>query len=934
MLYSFYKTAYSSLIRNGFGISEKSMDFAVEQSLHDIFKKHIELGIKPNTKHLNNAIQNNSALMVAEILKSLEPSNTLNLTEALKATHAVKDVIVRHLIKNNQIPELEKFYQAGFKFNSAHLTLPCTFETFEWLNAHETKYDRTTLRHALRHAEHKKLEAVIASGVSVERVDITSVFDEKNTPYGAVISPEIRSKMATILVKCTTKLENDDLMKALNLGNEELTLLMLEKLENFRPDKNILNYAALRGFDKLLDEFIARGTQLNLETLAILYQKDENLYKKHAHKTNAVDEFQVVKKLCEKGNYSAAKKLLSTLENTSVFRSLEMLSDSLLMNFDDNIEFNKWPALLNLLSKSVKLNTAQKALLGKSSYFNSAEFSALKAMNFRNYQFTYGLIHKLAEHHIHVTKELLKQEITSDNYRLLDTIFSDTATLNQKFQAALAIKVNNPNSTSFAKVDSAFDLIYLTVGEPLSRINHLYSLEVLSTAGIYPKPQEQNLRVYRGMMANLSDDDLKDFFKYGLHSFSPGYFQKNLGFYYASNLGETFSGRTQPHYELGGVYVSVEPRHSVQYALGRTTNNPNTRRLFFECVLKSGSPQIFGFSPNEYELAPAQINADEVLSIYELNENGVVVRRIDNPNFFSALVQPSFELGQIIERNENAVNLFEQIYSPLLAPHESFISGREFNPLEIEPFYNQYPELPNQVSAAPKALSEVRLDQDVYAFQCLDDRFTQFVMHSSLPEVKALRPAPLPIMPDSGTAIVRATPKTSTALQEVQHSIKNDEIVIPAALQTYDMIGAIQHTTATVRLAQCVWRGAEQFAEYFTGVAQSISSTKVEHKYVRQLQENAAEVLRFIKKVGKDLDQKDPQNIEAFTEEAHKLERKINGRTSFSQKEMSKLIEEIKELYEEAKSSSKDSKSRSSRLSTAAQNLEQLSEEIYQCYSR
>ena len=131
-----------------------------------------------------------------------------------------------------------------------------------------------------------------------------------------------------------------------------------------------------------------------------------------------------------------------------------------------------------------------------------------------------------------------------------------------------------------------------------------------------------------------------------------------------------------------------------------------------------------------------------------------------------------------------------------------------------------------------------------------------------------------------------------------------------------------------------MWRGAEQFAEYFTGVAQSISSTKVEHKYVRQLQENAAEVLRFIKKVGKDLDQKDPQNIEAFTEEAHKLERKINGRTSFSQKEMSKLIEEIKELYEEAKSSSKDSKSRSSRLSTAAQNLEQLSEEIYQCYSR
>ena len=126
----------------------------------------------------------------------------------------------------------------------------------------------------------------------------------------------------------------------------------------------------------------------------------------------------------------------------------------------------------------------------------------------------------------------------------------------------------------------------------------------------------------------------------------------------------------------------------------------------------------------------------------------------------------------------------------MLAPHESFISGREFNPLEIEPFYNQYPELPNQVSAAPKALSEVRLDQDVYAFQCLDDRFTQFVMHSSLPEVKALRPAPLPIMPDSGTGIVRATPTTSTALQEVQHSIKNDEIVIPAALQTYDMIGA------------------------------------------------------------------------------------------------------------------------------------------------
>lgn len=796
------------------------------------------------------------------------------------------------------------------------------------------QYRRDELRQAIRQGNAALVKEICSYNLEILRVDINSALDEKTSASGRPISDATRAEMAVYLIDAGGKVEPSDLMKALNLDSEELSLKILDKLQNLKPNSNLLKYAAFRGYESLIDKLLEIGCTLNAEVLSILFMKNINLYKKYLPLSSKKNEFEVVKVLAEKGNYSAAKNLLSSVSREQSFDPLEMLTDALLLNFSENVELSKWSALLKLLSKSVELSDLQKKLLTTSYYSNKTEFIRLYNDNFRDYNFIFGLIHKLAEHQLHITKQEIAKSIKEHCSPLLDVIFSNKHSIDHKFEAALTIKKQNPESRFFSKVDSPFDIIFLTVGESISRINHLFSVEVLAASGVNFDKRHETLRAFRGMMADLTDDDLQDFFKYGLHSFSPGYFQKNLSFYYLPNVEETFEGKKQTYYELGGTYVSVEPSHSVQYALGRTTRSPNTRRIFFEVVLKSGNPQIFGFSQNEYELAPAQISGDEILCIYELDSDGNVIKQNENPLFFDKEFRPTFSIGMKIERDESAAELFSKIFSPLMMTQENIYEGRDFRPELSHQFYSQYPELPNQVSVSPKALSEVRLDQDVLAFQCLDDRFTQFVMHSSLPEVKALQPTPLPIMPDSGVVIVPATASTSSALRAVEQSIEHNEVSIPAALQTYELIDAIQHTTATIRLAQCIWRGAEQFTEYFSNVAQSVMSPKVEHKYVRQLQENADEVLKYIKKVGKDLDRKDPQNIEAFTEEAQKIERKINSRTSFTQKEMKEIIDDLIEQYKDAKKVAKESVSRASRHLTAAQNLENLAKEMLQKLSR
>lgn len=935
MLGSLYKTAVGIFSKFGLVYSEATMSLAIKNNDETSFEHHINSGIQPTQQHLKEAIETNNFLFVLKIMPFIKSFEKASITAALNSSATIQSYVVTSLVKENRIEELELFAKAGYAFTADNLgAFSLNSETLEWLKDKGIKYDRQALRRAIRRGKADFVKEIASSQVPILRADIESALDEKTSVLGESIPEVTRAKMAISLIEAGAEVESGDLMKALNLDSEELAIKILDKLKNFTPDLNILKYAAFRGHERLIDRFMKLGSDLDEDTMAILYMKNVKLYKKYLAISGVNDEFKIVRILAEKGNYSAAKRMLSSISSEASFDPLEMLTDALLRNFEDNVEWSKWPALLNLLAKSVELSSEQKRLLDISLYSKYEEFSRYYDNKFERYNFIFGLIHKLAEHHIYVTKQEIAKSIKSSSLDLLDIVFSKQHSISDKFRAALKIREQNPENPTFSKLDSPFDIMFLTVGEPISRINHLFAIEVLGVSGVYPNKRQENLRTFRGMMANLSDDDLEDFFRYGLHSFSPGYYQKNLSFYYNSNMEGTFKGRAQTHYELGGVYVSVEPFHSVQYALGLTSRDPNTRRLFIESVLRSGNAQIFGFSSNEYELAPAQISSDEILCVYELDPDGKVIRQYRNTNFFDKTFRPSFEIGMKIERDENAANLFNRIFSPMIMTHENRYEGRDLRPELTQEFYREYPELPNQVSVSPNALSELRLDQDVLAFQCLDDRFTQFVMHSSLPEVEALQPAPLPITPDSGVAIIPATASTSTALRAVEQSIEDDEVAIPAALQTYELINAIQHTTATIRLAQCVWRGAQQFTDYFSSVAQSVISSKVEHKYVRQLQENGAEVLRYIKKVGKELDRKEPQNTEAFTEEALKIERKINGRSSFTQKQMKEIIDDLIDLYKDAKHVAKDWKFGTLRGANAAQNLKSLASDISKSQSR
>ena len=418
--------------------------------------------------------------------------------------------------------------------------------------------------------------------------------------------------------------------------------------------------------------------------------------------------------LFAKGHFTEAKNYFTknNLDNTTI-DPVDLVTTSIEIDIKGAIEQNKYGALVNLISRAgIHIPDQYQKYIGNI----NDDTPEIK------FEFVHSLVHKLAEHYILLAKNDLLKQFSNDEktVKLVDKILTKNNTAQEKYSVLEELRELHPESKYLEKAKSPFDAIYLTSGKALEKIDHDFALEVLLLNGITPFKSEDKISAYRGMNANISDQDLQDMFVYGHRAFSAAQNQKNLG-YHVFNKWSKIEYDRDYIWELGGTYISMEPSWSTIYAIADwKKNNNSSQRIFLEIQLSKDEPLTFGPSLVQFEIVPARIKGDEIIAIHQLDAEKKVVKSFKNP--FSE-IKPRYSIGDEIIKDDDAIDNYNRI---LKAPkiydnYEQFLENYIYQPERLDQFYENRPELPNQVCISPKTLSEIRLDMDVYSYMCVEE---------------------------------------------------------------------------------------------------------------------------------------------------------------------------------------------------------------------
>ena len=294
-----------------------------------------------------------------------------------------------------------------------------------------------------------------------------------------------------------------------------------------------------------------------------------------------------------KGNYEHAAKLYKIGFDLNV-NPIEQMVESIINGLQNSIEINKYQAMLHLINK------AGIAIPSEFTYLLNSVLDSHKPEEF---DFIYGLMHKLSQHYINLSKASLAKVIglseeLEDAFNSLD--FSQ-------------LKLMYPDNLDLAKITDAFSAYYQVAGKALNMIDNDFALEALAINGLRPNSLDQDVIVYRGMKVNLAPDDIDSYFKFGHRGFSVGEYQKTLGFYVDQPWNE-IGGR----WEYGGTYSSLEAVLASHFADG-ITSAIEAESMLLEIKIPAGSAKICGSWKHEYELVPSIISGENILAIYILD---------------------------------------------------------------------------------------------------------------------------------------------------------------------------------------------------------------------------------------------------------------------------------------------------------------------------
>jgi hypothetical protein len=411
-----------------------------------------------------------------------------------------------------------------------------------------------------------------------------------------------------------------------------------------------------------------------------------------------------------KGNYEHAAKIFKIgvdIESDIIDDFIQAVETGL----KNSVENNKYHAIINLMHKA-GITIPEK--------FNHLVHNINDKISTNEFEFINGLLHKLATYYINqaklnFSKELGKNCLTNETKEYLDHAFSKAN--DDRYFDFVKIKEACPDNKELIKVETELDAYYKVIGEALNILDNDFALEVLTINGMRPTLLDEDITIYRGLKANIGEDDINSWFKYGIRAFSVGEFQKTLGYYVKQPWNEV-SGR----WEYGGTYVSLEPSMSAGFAGGMTAHI-DAESIFLEMRLPKGSPRICGSWHHEYELIPSNIDGDNVVAVYKLYKDQTdskfkVITAIKNP-YLAQGVEPRYKAGDAVEYDKDAV----ETYNKLGCKEQKTITGANFSAK-----FKNYEEFIAVYTADLHLQDQELLVKDYFA-----DRLHYDYIHSSTP---------------------------------------------------------------------------------------------------------------------------------------------------------------------------------------------------------
>lgn len=207
---------------------------------------------------------------------------------------------------------------------------------------------------------------------------------------------------------------------------------------------------------------------------------------------------------------------------------------------------------------------------------------------------------------------------------------------------------------------------------------------------MYPKPLDEDVRVFRGVSSTYEEEDVQSIFEHGYRGFATGQFQKVLGYYAKALWNETPNAR----WEMGGTYTSVVSECGAHFAIGSGTTLSKEESILLEFVLPKGSPEICGPYKNEFELVPSYIHGSNIIAIYKLDTSVPDKTKVLDviPN---GAVSPKYALGDFVENTLNINQTEVEKYNTLSCSEKPVVTvDRPTYSMysDAEDFYARYTE--------------------------------------------------------------------------------------------------------------------------------------------------------------------------------------------------------------------------------------------------
>jgi hypothetical protein len=217
------------------------------------------------------------------------------------------------------------------------------------------------------------------------------------------------------------------------------------------------------------------------------------------------------------------------------------------------------------------------------------------------------------------------------------------------------------------------------------------------------------------MKLTLSEDDMNSYFSYGQQAFiNSNTRHKLLGF----NVNQPWNKITNPLWEYGGTYFSLDSFTAASYAAITTTKNKVADSLLIESRFDNNIPKFCGSHTHLHEIISSNIPGSNIIALYKLNvieshgmKNFQITEVIKNPYILDT-ISPRYKIGDNVTTDQDGIDLYKSLCGEL--PTENSKSNLYKN---TEDFVSQY-STEKFIEDQKWLFNEYFADRDMFEEKC------------------------------------------------------------------------------------------------------------------------------------------------------------------------------------------------------------------------